>query len=153
MDWKKIDREIKLFASGLNSQLVEKDIGFIGGKITTFKFSEPDNIFYELKHSKPESEIGSKFQMESILINEGIEIIVKKNFFGKLKTKINGYVSPEIKEEINKLSTFIYEFKWTTNAGKGEFSNRKMLKFKTTDIDLDSVTMNLIRKIHLELAG
>lgn len=149
MDLKKLDHNIKSFASELNSEIHEKDLGFVGGKIRTYSFNESETIHYVLKHSMPESEIGSKFQIESDTKIYGIQISVSKNLFGRIRTKFRGYISPELKKnQIESLSKNIFEFKWST-----EFIDQEQfqLKFKTKDIEMDIETMRLIRKLHIQL--
>ena len=152
MNWKKIDSEIRKFASSIQAPISVKDLGIIlNGKITTYTFQENEKTHYKLVHTKPYSDNGSKFQMVSSTTNRNIQISLKKNFFGFERLKISGAVSKQVKSRLEDLSNLLFGFSWKTKTVKNAGENQVVLTFVTKDIEIDSETMKIIREIHQEL--
>lgn len=149
MNWKELDLNIKSFAAQINAPISEKDIAFMGGKITVYEFSEGGEIFYSIKHTKPESDSANKFQIKSLLTVKPIKIIASNNIFGKPKLKIKGNIPLDIKSQIEDLQNEITNFKWDIILNKDQ--SVRWLQFHTSDIDTSIETMLQIRSIHLKL--
>ncbi len=88
MDWIKLNEDIYKFATKLNIKAEESNTTYIGGQVTTYQLLENSSIFYEIKHSMPKEEYGSKVRIYSKTEGQ-ITIDVKRRFFGKLSLNSN----------------------------------------------------------------
>ena len=153
MDWKKVHENIHALAKELNVEITEKEIAFIGGSFSIYSFKDSNGFYYELRHSKPESETGSRFSIYSEFEQEAITVKVKTNFWGRTKKTIEGFVDKSIQYKIDELANHVSKFSWEkVRSNKFDFKNQNVLKFTTEEIDLSVLEMKLIMEIHTGLA-
>lgn len=154
LDWKKLDKDIKAFADKYSISTGESDFTFVEGQLTVYRFVENAKIYYELKHSKPIMERGSKLRIYSPATGE-LSIKVKDKIFGKLSVKSNLDLDKVLNDLLKKLGQKIGSFEWTTGphhmGWPSELSNSNMLTFTCKRIDLAVDHLEPIRQIHLEL--
>ncbi|WP_370087556.1 hypothetical protein [Ekhidna sp.] len=154
MDWKKLHNDITGFANKHQIQLKESDLSYGSGTVTTYQLKEKDNIFYELKHSKPIAEYGSKLSIYSNSTGE-LSIQVKTRLIGKPAIKTNFELSETLLELLSQLGKRIGSFKWTTGqhhlGWPSDLRNSTTLTFECKQIDLAVAELEPIRKIHLNL--
>jgi hypothetical protein len=142
LSWQKIESVIKEFANSLDSDLQTEKVHSIGGQIEYFKFTDRDELVYELKLSKPILEYGSRLRIESNSGKEKIDIESSANFFGKPKLQIkSGTISESGMEKILKIQKLIRTFSWNTG---------EKLIFITRNTNFDLETLELVRDVHLE---
>ena len=136
-------------------QIDVSDMTYVGGQITTYRLSERNLVFYELKLAKPLESYGSKFQVLTPVEHDALNVKLNRSFFGKPKLKIDSSINDDTKDQIDNLANKIHEFSWTTQAKVGawptEVESGNVLLFKCKQVDLDKSTLELIRQTHLEL--
>lgn len=154
MDWKKLHNDISEFANNHNIELEESNFSHGNGTVTTYQLDENSKLFYELKHSKPITEYGSKLRIYSKSTDE-LSIKVKVRLIGKPSIQSNFELSNTLHELLSELGTRIGTFQWATerhhSGWPSELKNTTTLKFECKRIDSATAELESIRKIHLNL--
>ncbi len=155
MNWKNLDKNLNDFASQIDSELVVENTNIVENQIEYYRIIENNSIFYELKHTKPIPEYGSKFRIYSALSDSNLKIESKKPLFRKVKLTTSRTLNSELIEHLNQLCSTITEFCWITTkhnlAWPTELNNKDVLKFSCNEIDLTQQELCLIRQIHISI--
>lgn len=154
MDWKKLDQNLKAFAAQHEISLEESKTAFPGGQVTVFRLNEHSKVFYELNHTKPIIEFGSRLRVYSKL-DFPLSIKVKTRLIGKPSLKSNIDLSEGLKVSLIKLAREIGSYKWTSQphhtGWPTALHQAEVLSFECKQIELAITQLVTIRAIHLEL--
>ena len=154
MNWKKLDIDIKNFAEKYADSTNESDYTFVEGRLTSYRLTEDTSIFYEIKHTKPIMEYGSKLRIYSKL-NADIYLTVKSKLLGKPSLNSNINLSDPLKSQLQALGSEIGSFSWNTQlhhmGWPTNLAHSKTLTFQTRQIDQAVAQLESIREIHLKL--
>ena len=154
MDWKKLHENVQAFADSHAMRKEETDTTFAGGQVTTYQLNEKSKVFYELKHSKPREDFGSKVRVYSESDTK-LSIIVKNRLLGKPSLKANIELTENMEQLLKELAKKIGTFKWVNEphhlGWPSELGNSTVLKFECKQIKLAMEHLEPIRQIHLKL--
>jgi hypothetical protein len=154
LDWRKLHENIYAFANSHGMRTEESDTNFVGGKVTIYQLVEDSKIFYELRHSKPREDHGSKLSVYSQKSGQ-LSITVKSRFFGGSSLKSNTALTEKMEQLLKELAQRIGTFKWVCEphhlGWPNELRNSTVLRFECKRIDLAREHLEPIRQIHLNL--
>ncbi|MEQ9423827.1 MAG: hypothetical protein RJQ09_05370 [Cyclobacteriaceae bacterium] len=156
MDWIKLVENIKGFAKSYDLDIIESNSTFIGGQVTTYLLIENNSVYYEIKHSKPITEYGSKICIYSEVKGE-ITIKSKSRFFKEPSIKIIGEIPNNIQEHISELASIIGSFSWSIESDKYGWPLQlrvvERLKFECSLMNISVSQLDRIRLIHMEIVN
>ena len=128
---------------------------YSGGQVETFRLAESTLLFYEIKHSKPVPEYGSKVKLYSK--NSG-EFSVKaiSRLIGAPKIKSRIQLPDDLAKLLTELAVEIGSFEWKTELCQSEWPKElrghKVLKFECKDIEHSVALLDSIREMHLVIS-
>lgn len=135
-------------------RIKETDTNYLGGQIRTYQLVENSKVYYELRHSKPRADRGSKFRVYS-KSSAGLELKVKSRLIGSPSIKSSIQLSEKMEQLLKELSKGIGSFKWQSKAHHlgwpEDLVHVKVLRFECKRIDLAHEYLELIRQTHLKL--
>lgn len=154
LNWKKLDTNLREFANSHGLELRESSTHYLKGETTIYHLVEDSGIFYEIKHTKPIGEYGSKLRIYSRTERE-ISVQSKSSWLKKPTIKTKGEVSSDVRELAGDLTALIGFFSWETEIINPDWPealrNFKCLKFECSQIDLAVFELERIRELHLGL--
>lgn len=152
MNWKEADEKIRWFASSHQLKLQEENFNYVEGQVTCYHLNEKDAVFYEIKHSKPLREYGSRCRLYSVVPATDLLIKASNTFFGAPKLSLKGNVNEAIASQLHVLHKRIKRFSWQISSGylswPKELQNNTVLIFESRDIKFAIDELDSIRNIH-----
>ncbi|MEQ8714296.1 MAG: hypothetical protein RIC80_14845 [Cyclobacteriaceae bacterium] len=155
MNWIKLDGSLKEFSSFLKEPLTETNTSTGSGTISTYRISEANQIFYEIKYVKPIKEWGSHIRIWSRFLGE-LKVTGKRRWFQVPKVSGVGR-NTELQGQLIKLVSEIGSYSWKTQRNKYGWPqqlNGVDVLFFECGLSVEATEdLKLIRSIHLELMG
>ena len=156
MNWKELHLSINDFAKRSNITIEESNTSHLGGKVTIYRLSQAPDTFYEIKHSKPIQEYGSKLRIYS-KAHKNISIKVTQKLFGGTSMKCNKELPDSLNELLQELAFKIRSFQWVTSPFKFEWpielQGTDVLMFESKQLELAVQCLDEIGRIHELLKG
>ncbi|GAB5527829.1 MAG: hypothetical protein Roseis2KO_57010 [Roseivirga sp.] len=156
MNWKKLHTDIQNFATANRLKLEELNTTYPKGRLTMYQLVEDSKIFYEIRHSKPVADYGSKIRVYA-KTKQHISIVSKSNWLGKQSLKIDGELSEETNILVHELVELIGSFCWNTEIINPDWPEvlrgQQCLKFECRQIDLAVEALERIRALHSRLSA
>ena len=154
MDWKNLHNSLIAFADHHQMDLDWSDGDHGQSRTTTYRLNEGTRTFYELKHTKPVLQGGSKLRIYS-RFSGNLSITLKRTLFGRIAIKSTQRLSQDHYGRLEALGRTIGKFRWATtphHAGwPSELSGCPTLRFECTRIDLAASVLTQIKELHDEL--
>lgn len=154
MNWVKLYSDLQEFAERHGISFEEPSTSSGRGRLTTYQLAENETLYYQIKHSKPIAEYGSKIKLYSI-VNREVMIEKKTGLFGKPKLSIEGAIKEETQRLIQELPLEMNKFRWEIKQGHlgwpDQLLGRKLLVFESSQIESAVSSLEKIREIHLQL--
>ena len=153
-DWKQLYQNIHDFAGALGTQVQEEETGFVGGKITEYRI-ETNGLYYQIKHSKPRADRGSKVRIFSES-DQHVKIVFQPSLFRKSKLLKTAGLSPEVINLLDLLTEKLRDFSWSFLGGDYEWpaalNGKTKLIFKSKDLFAAVEHLELITEIQEKLS-